>query len=186
MATGKGRTLGEALANALAAAGWQRGREAKGWHARLSALTKTQRGQQALLGAGVAPGERARNWRAWLGEDRAPSKANQERIAAAYRAYRLPPWVRNAHAKITGEIETEQGRTRNRGVDEAPLLVDHGAGTPSRQDQKWQRIEDEWQKAVEEDSYDDLEDAYVDDVIGDDMDMSVFETGSGGYVVAIG
>lgn len=186
MATGRGRTLGEALGNAFAAAGWRTGREVKGWHARLSALTKTARGQQALLSAGVPAGDRARNWRAWLAQDRAPSKANQEKIAEAYRAHRMPRWVRTATAKITGEITTEGQRPRNRGIDEAPLAVDHGAGPPARQDQKWAKIEAKWIQGVNDDDFSDLEDAYIDDVIFDDMDMSVFDTGSGGYAVAIG
>lgn len=57
---------------------------AQGWHAQINALTKHGRGSEMADRAGldVSP----RTLRAWLGEDRAPSKANREKIADAYAA----------------------------------------------------------------------------------------------------
>ncbi|MGH3378825.1 MAG: hypothetical protein ACRDP6_29265 [Actinoallomurus sp.] len=59
---------------------------AKGWHAQLRALTTSARGSDLADRAGLDPS--ARTLRGWLAEDRAPSKANQERIAAAYEGLR--------------------------------------------------------------------------------------------------
>lgn len=184
MATGNGNTLGEALVAAFKAAGWHTGRAVKGWHARLSALTKTVRGQNALLSAGVNPGDRARNWRLWLAEDRTPSKRNQELIERAYLAYRQPD-LRNATAKITGEITTEGSHPRQRGITEAPLTIDHrGSDSASHHADRWDRLEAKWADGAY-DRPDEWEDAYYDDVIEDDLDLSVFETGSGGYGVVL-
>lgn len=55
---------------------------AKGWHAQLSALTGSKYGSTASDKAGLSP--TTRTVREWLSESRAPSKANQEKIAAAY------------------------------------------------------------------------------------------------------
>jgi hypothetical protein len=186
VATGRGNTLGEALVNAFRAAGWQSGRSVKGWHARLSALTKTARGQDALVSAGATPGDRARNWRLWLAQDRAPSKANRAAIERAYMAYRMPVDVRTKTAAITGEIVTEGNRPRNRGIDEAALRIDHrGHDSPARHAERWARLEAKWIAAVESGDYDDFEDAYYDDVIDEDLSLSEFSTGGGGYSVAI-
>jgi hypothetical protein len=59
---------------------------AKGWHAQLRALTVSARGSDLADRAGLDPS--ARTLRSWLAEDRAPSKANQEKIAAAYEGLR--------------------------------------------------------------------------------------------------
>jgi hypothetical protein len=59
---------------------------AKGWHAQLRTLTTSARGSDLADRAGLDPN--ARTLQAWLAEDRAPSKANQEKIAAAYEGLR--------------------------------------------------------------------------------------------------
>lgn len=183
MAVGRGPTLGAALIAAFRAAGWHTGRELKGWHARLSKLTETPRGQETLLAAGLNPGRHAINWRDWLSKDRTPTKENQAKIAEAYAAYRLPKWIRTATASITGAIGTEGGTTRNRGTDEAALKIDHrGMDSPSQHAARWKRIEDAWAAGADEADFEDL---YVGDVVEADLDMSVFETGSGGYSVVI-
>ncbi len=60
--------------------------QAKGWHAQLRALTGSRRGSEYADRVGLNPSARA--LRSWLSEDRAPSKVNQARIAAAYEAMR--------------------------------------------------------------------------------------------------
>lgn len=59
---------------------------AKGWHSQLRALTSSRYGSDMADRAGLDP--TARTLRAWLSEDRAPNKANQQRIAEAYGALR--------------------------------------------------------------------------------------------------
>lgn len=184
MATGNGRTLGEALIAAFKAAGWHTGRAVKGWHARLSALTKTVRGQDALVSAGLDPGQHARNWRRWLAEERSPNAENQAKIERAYLAYRQPD-LRTAKAKITGEITTEGGRPRQRGITEAPLEIDHrGSDSASHHSERWSRLEGKWAAGAYDDP-DEWEEAYYDDVIDDDLPFSEFATGSGGYGVVL-
>lgn len=183
MPTGRGRTLGAALRAAFRASGWATGREAKGWHARLSAMTNTAKGQHALIDAGLVPGEHARNWRRWLAEDRAMSPANQEKLAQAYREYRLPREIRTATAKISGEIRTEGNTFRDRGGSEAPLQISHrGQDSTTAHDERWDRVEDKWLAGVDADE---LEDVYYDEVISDDLDMSEWETTGSGYSVVI-
>jgi len=67
-------------------AGPARSYNAKGWHAQLRALTGSSHGSKLADRAGLDPS--ARTLRAWLSEDRAPSKANQARIAEAYAGLR--------------------------------------------------------------------------------------------------
>ncbi len=106
MATGNGPSLGSALSAAFRAAGATRGGPAKGWHAQLSALTRTKAGQERLLAAGIEPGRRAENWRAWLSESRTPRPATRALIEQAYRGG-LPPSVKTATVQISGPIVTE-------------------------------------------------------------------------------
>ena len=57
--------------------------DAKGWHAQIRALAESgHRGDDAVDRAGLNVSERT--LLAWLSESRAPSKANQDRIAQAY------------------------------------------------------------------------------------------------------
>lgn len=69
--------------------------KAKGWHAQLSALTASARGYGAAAGAGLSASPRT--LAAWLSEDRAPTKANQEKIAQAYESIRNAP-ISKAHS----------------------------------------------------------------------------------------
>jgi hypothetical protein len=64
--------------------------QAKGWHAQLSALTASPRAAEVSDRAGLTA--TVKTLTAWLAEDRAPSKANQDKIAEAYdrlRNYRV-------------------------------------------------------------------------------------------------
>jgi len=177
VARGEGPNLGSALVAALVSAGWHRGRVAKGWRAMLSHLTRTKKGQDALVSAGVSPGDRARNWRAWLAEERDAKPKTQQTIKDVYYRYILPDWVTRAHTKITGEIITERGMPRSRGITEAPLDIDNRAGD-------WSRIKRQWLAGADED---DIEDAFIGDVVEADIDFSEFEVVPGsGYVVIIG
>lgn len=176
MATGSGRTLGAALAAALKAGGWHGARVAKGWRAQLSALTRTAKGQAALVDAGVSPGRRAENWRAWLSEQRDAQPKTRQTIQDVYLKYILPDSATGSEGKISGPISTEQGRTRNRGVTEAPLRVDHRGAD-------WSRIKHLWLQGADEA---DIEDAYIQDVIFEDMDFSYFDLPGSNYTVSIG
>lgn len=55
---------------------------AQGWHAQISALTRHSRGSELADRAGLDPTRRTLD--AWLSDSRAPSKANQQKIADAY------------------------------------------------------------------------------------------------------
>lgn len=59
---------------------------AQSWHAQISALTKHSRGSELADRAGLDP--TGRTLSAWLSESRAPSKANQQKIADAYAGLR--------------------------------------------------------------------------------------------------
>lgn len=59
---------------------------AQSWHAKLNELGRTARGREAADRAGLAP--TPRTYRAWLGYDRSPNKANRARIDAAYDSLR--------------------------------------------------------------------------------------------------
>lgn len=59
---------------------------AQGWRAQLNALLTDRRGEAVSDRAGLSP--TARTLRAWLSDERAPSRANQERIAQAYGGLR--------------------------------------------------------------------------------------------------
>lgn len=59
---------------------------AKGWHAQISALTRSARGSELADRAGLNPS--ARTLSTWLAEGRTPSRANQQRIAEAYAGLR--------------------------------------------------------------------------------------------------
>ncbi|GJF01337.1 hypothetical protein PSD17_03010 [Pseudonocardia sp. D17] len=90
-------------------------RTAKGWHAQIRELTGAKRGSDAADRAGLNPS--ARTLQAWLSEDRAPSKANQERIAQAYenlrndRRDRAQSASREANHRLTENL-TAQIRDR--------------------------------------------------------------------------
>jgi hypothetical protein len=69
---------------------------AKGWHAQLRALVSVGHGSDLADRAGLNPTRGTLT--AWLSETRAPSKANQARIAEAYGGLRIAP-VERAHGR---------------------------------------------------------------------------------------
>jgi hypothetical protein len=89
--------------------------QAKGWRAQLNALVKSTRGSDLADRAGLNPS--ARTVSAWLSEERAPSAANQAKIADAYAG--LATWrvdnaqqrSREANHRLT-EALTDQCRDR--------------------------------------------------------------------------
>lgn len=167
-------SLGRALADAWSRAGARRRRRpgAKGWHAQLSELTRNSPGQAALQQAGVEPGAGARNWRAWLAEDRAPSKANRERIADAYRRWfgpgeqRTPlgDLERRTYA-IYGQVDTSDGDDRRRGEGNEPFRVDGRYGN-------WGRLRQAWLTRA---SHSDIGEYFIHDIIMDDPNLPFSE-----------
>lgn len=69
---------------------------AQGWHARIAALTASQRGYAAADQAGLSV--TARTLHGWLSGEVTPSKANRAKIDAAYQSLREWP-VRSARAE---------------------------------------------------------------------------------------
>lgn len=117
----EGAPIGKAVERARAAnqraesAGPSTSYRAKGWHAQISALTGSKHGSAAADRAGLNPS--ARTVREWLSETRAPSKANQEKIAEAYNA------LRNRRA----ETVTERAKSANRSLADTISSVIRGA-----------------------------------------------------------
>lgn len=139
----------------------------------LSQLTKTHKGQMALINAGVSPGRRAENWRAWLSESRDASAQNRRRIQDVYYAYVLPDGPTRGTAKISGGIITEGNRVRRRGIEEAPLRIDQSPGN-------WHRIKAAWLRGADDDE---IETLYIADVINADIDFSEFDPAEGPFTV---
>ena len=77
---------------------------AQGWRAQLNALLTDRRGEAVSDRAGLSP--TARTLRAWLSDERAPSRANQERIAQAYGGLRT--WRVD---QARSDAQTAQGAT---------------------------------------------------------------------------
>lgn len=175
---GEGRSLGAAVTAAL--------RDcvpgARGWHAQLRALTATRPGALALERAGL--NVTLRTLLAWLSDAREPTRRNQEIIARAYygrgrRAELLARFL-NADALITGLVETERGRPRYRGRDEAPLLIDHSEGDWTA----WGgRLLTELLRGVPDPKK--VQDYYIQDVILEDLSFSYLEFPGNHYEVEI-
>lgn len=139
MATGKGRSLAEALGDLFTQGGRAGGQRAsydrKGWQAQFAQLSSTKTGYAAMERAGLQASTRTQ--RGWLTGDVAASKANQGLIAKAYAAM-AGGWDRSWETKqyvIRGRVT--QGRdSRERGYrGNAPLRIDGRSGewTPIRQ-----------------------------------------------------
>ncbi|MGW1196546.1 transcriptional regulator [Streptomyces sp. NPDC002536] len=73
----------------------------RGWIARLHYLTKTGKSRQAAQDAGLTVTDRT--LKAWLEGKRAPSKANLERIDAAYRVVRRQNVARHLLRRLNRE-----------------------------------------------------------------------------------
>jgi hypothetical protein len=164
VSTVHGGSLGEALlayAELLAGPGGRlKSYTAKGWHAQISALTRTSRGYAAADAAGLDV--TSRTLTGWLSQSVTPSKSNQEKIHQAYAslAGRFPAALMDAVLSIsglvrTGQDERERGRGRN-----APLRVDGSRGD-------WSKIEEAWDEGrLTAELFEDL---YASDVIEADI-----------------
>ncbi|GGL85337.1 hypothetical protein GCM10010095_82590 [Streptomyces anthocyanicus] len=167
--TGRGDSLGAALNNLLRSQVTPRHRlstyNAKHWHAQLSQLTATHRGQQALADAGLHVTTKTLvNWLA-------DSEYNVRRsyldiIHTAYEnvaivpADPLPAHITDGQYEISGVVQTG-GDVRERGtVKAAPLRIDGRQGN-------WDAIEDLWLAGELTD--DEFEDHFIDDVIVEDI-----------------
>jgi hypothetical protein len=161
MAKGKGPSLGAALVGLVGSAGGRKSTyQAKGWHAQLSALTATTRGQSYLEASGL--GVTRRTLLAWLAEDRAPTRRNQQFIREAYTAAARKPFPRDelgGMLRIEGKVGFGDD-VRDRGNGCAPLLVE------PEHDDAWDRLEDLWEQGnLDPDLW---EEYFAEDVIGDD------------------
>lgn len=166
-------TLGHALIDAWTAALGSRARPrarppAQSWAAQFNELTRSSRGQAALVAAGVNPGPGARNWRWWLAGERSPSKANQARIGAAYSSWwtgqadatatpatgRPDLWPIAHHVHALFGLVVIDGDARERGDGRAPLRVDGREGEWRMVNSLWKsyadpmQIRDQWVKDV--------------------------------------
>jgi hypothetical protein len=87
--------------------------KAKGWQAQLRQLGRVKRGPAAMAAAGLTPSRQT--IRRWASGTQAPSKANREKIAAAYDELRNPARgpVRQARhevaEKFTGALRDRYG-----------------------------------------------------------------------------
>lgn len=170
---GEGNTLGEAIVSALRGA-WSRRKPAVSWHAQLSQLTKTIRGQDIL-----ARFTNPRRWVAWLSEEVTPSADSRASIERAYRMMLGAAEVKTGKAEIRGRVAVGTD-VRDRGTPpHAPLRIDHRNG-------HWGRFEPAWLAGVEPWE---LEDIYIEDVIMYDIDdFSIppqFPPGGGAFVITI-
>lgn len=170
----QGSSVGEALleyARQLAGGdGPLKSYQAKGWHAQISQLTGNRRGDAAATAVGLDPSRAT--LLAWLAEKQTPSKANQERISAAYSALarRFPESMKKAVLSITGEIQADPNDNRTR-----TLKINGKNG-------KWERIEEAWDNGTLDAEL--FEDLYIEDVVNEDLDTSdTFDFPGSGYSV---
>lgn len=142
MATGKGRSLGDALVDLFSQQGRPGGRRAsydrQGWRAQFAQLSSTTSGYAAMERAGLSATTRTQ--RGWLSGDAAASAANQKLISQAYQAMAggwSPSWE-TREFKISGRVTAGNNDSRVRGFGRsAPLRVD-GSGA------NWVHIEREF------------------------------------------
>ena len=144
MAEGKGPSLGAALLDLAAAHGGRKSTyRAQGWHARLRALTGTERGLSFADQAGLSPSRRT--LLAWLAEEQHPNSENRRKIDEAYEAAArkaFPESMKTGTIEITGQVDDGTGRVRDRGAGgRAPFRVDAGAGD-------WDAIEEAWENGT--------------------------------------
>lgn len=168
MATGRGRSLAEALGDLFAQGGRPGGHRASydriGWRAQFSQLSSTRTGYAAMERAGL--GATARTQRGWLTGDTEASKANQGLIAKAYAAM-AGGWDRSWETKqyvIRGRVT--QGRdSRERGFrGTSPLRIDGRSGD-------WDPIKDAWDQGAAPDVIGDL---FITHVVVNDLGEGSF------------
>ncbi|MER6288433.1 hypothetical protein [Streptomyces sviceus] len=162
--TGRGGSLGAALNDLLHSQVTPRHRlssyNAKHWHAQLSQLTATHRGQQALADAGL--NVTTKTLINWLSDAEYNIRHNyRDLIHAAYEnvaivpADPIPRHIKRGQYEISGVVKTgDDERTRGT-VDAAPLRIDASRGN-------WDAIEALWLTGELTD--DEFEDHFIDDV----------------------
>ncbi len=153
MATGKGRSLAEALGDLFTQGGRSGGHRStydrKGWQAQFAQLSGTKTGYAAMERAGL--NATTRTQRGWLSGEVAATKANQDLIAKAYAAM-AGGWDRSWEIKtftIRGRVT--QGRdSRERGYNgHAPLRIDGRSG-------EWDPIREAWDAGEDAETIGDL------------------------------
>lgn len=129
-------------------------RQVKGWHAQISALTKTPRGYEAAHKAGLHIKQR-RTLEGWLAQTIQPSAANKRLINAAYRLM-VGQWdesVERRDYRIHGSIDSgDREEVRE-------LIIDGRAGD-------WGPIIDAYLNGA---SDQELEDLFIENVIVEDL-----------------
>ncbi|WP_329543370.1 hypothetical protein OG548_45755 [Streptomyces sp. NBC_01356] len=167
--TGRGNSLGAALNDLLRTQVTPRHRlstySAKHWHAQLSQLTGTHRGQQALNDAGLDV--TAKTLLNWLSDaEYHVRRSYRDLIHTAYEnvaivpADPVPDHVQDGQFEISGIVKTGNDE-RERGTRRAaPLRIDGSRGD-------WSGIEALW--AAGDLTDDDFEDHFIDDVIVADI-----------------
>jgi hypothetical protein len=158
VATGRGRSLGDALIGLFAQQGRPGGRrhtyDRQGWRAQFAQLSSTTTGYAAMERAGLSATTRTQ--RSWLSGDVAASPANQELISKAYQAM-AGGWSSSWEAKdfkISGRL-TQGNDSRMRGFGRnAPLLINGSLGD-------WEPIEDAWNDGVDAETLEQLFIAHV-------------------------
>jgi hypothetical protein len=167
--TGRGRSLGAALNDLLRSQVTPRHRlssyTAKHWHAQLSQLTATHRGQQALEDAGL--NVTTKTLINWLSDSEYNIRRSyRDLIHTAYEnvaivpAEPIPDHITDGEYEISGVVKTgDDERTRGT-VDAAPLRIDGSRGN-------WDAIEELWLAGELTD--DEFGDHFIDDVIVEDI-----------------
>lgn len=138
-------------------------RPAKGWHAQISALTKSSRGYEAAAKVGLHV-KQERTLKNWLSQTTEPRSRDKALINAAYR-YMVGAWdpsVQNRTYSITGDIDSGD-RTQDR-----ELIIDGSSGD-------WQPIIDAYLNGA---SDQELEDLFIEHVIVEDIGESSPRPGS--------
>lgn len=146
MATGNGRSLGQALTALFATAGRpgspRSTYDRKGWRAQFSQLSSTKSGYAAMERAGL--NATTRTQRGWLTGDAEASAENRGRIASAYLAmaggWNARRWEA-AQYVIRGRL-TQGNDSRERGYHgNSPLRLDGELGD-------WDPIEQAWDEGA--------------------------------------
>lgn len=164
-----GSSLGAALMAHLRSYGSTPGAKASyratGWHAQLRALYDSSRGSAAADAVGFNPNPTTVV--RWLAEQRAPSKAYQAQISAAYGLLGggFPMLVTSQTLAIYGRVRITDGRgrvdDRDRGNGCAPFRINNLFGD-------WDAIITEWDAGTL--TAPRLETLYIVDVILNDLD----------------
>lgn len=167
--TGRGDSLGTALNDLLRSQVTPRHRlssyTARHWHAQLSQLTATHRGQQALADAGLHV--TTRTLINWLSD----SEYNVRRTylgiihtayenAAVVPADPIPDHVKRGQYEISGVVKTGNDERTRGTAYAAPLRIDGARGN-------WDAIEELWVAGGLTD--DEFEDHFIDDAIVEDI-----------------